>query len=385
MSINFDRDLAPEITADNGFENVEAEAEVLRSKNLLNFYHIVGNENGAGVYTDDTGSDSEESSSSSDDSESDAYAYTVPQQEMINSHNEDKRCPNPRVSQAWKKLAKSSLAKPSHPLLFQNRQIIRPFESFRQKHKAVYLCKEHLYRATSNSWHKRKVLCRLNLNNPIGEGAMRRCYEIKILRKVSKTDNWCFDFYHRIKLPLQDGLPLLSKEKVEEFYRNHCGSPMPTTALTVEDFLSFFTQNKYDNRLEKLDLVFDDKKDAADCCNRVREYLKDREKFYEHWNSKALDYVAKVYKMQDRPDARNFPLLKWDTKMQEVCKELTLAYNAYNPPPPKSIDMLHMGLIELPQNRKSKGLEHHNFLQYEAFIEGDFTNGTQILAGLMIK
>lgn len=78
-------------------------------------------------------------------------------------------------------------------------------------------------------------------------------------------------------------------------------------------------------------------------------------------NVMAKDFIAGKVKEEEKLKA-----FKTDVAMQEFSKGLSLAYNGFEPPPPKQIDMLHVGLVELIQ------MDEKPFYAFESFIAGKY-------------
>jgi len=88
-------------------------------------------------------------------------------------------------------------------------------------------------------------------------------------------------------------------------------------------------------------------------------------KDYEHhalWVKPSVNFMGKRYKVDEEGDL----LYKEDIVMQEVCKQLSGLYNKFEPRPPKQIDMLHVGMLQLVERPGSP------YIGYESFIRGEY-------------
>ena len=102
-------------------------------------------------------------------------------------------------------------------------------------------------------------------------------------------------------------------------------------------------------------------------CRKFENYIGGYKRYCEIWDSPSCNYLIKVYNQRSLGsnfDKQTFHYMRTDIVMQEVCKDLAHLYNGYFIRPPKSIDILHSGLLELPEQR--------HFYHYEAYIQGDF-------------
>lgn len=112
-------------------------------------------------------------------------------------------------------------------------------------------------------------------------------------------------------------------------------------------------------------LIHDDNKREEALTRVDRLFTKDKEmKLF--WRKLARNVMAKDYKADKVEADDKVAAFKADVVMQEFCKNLSQAYNLFEPPPPKPIDMLHVGMVQLVERSDQP------MLAFECFIQGEY-------------
>ena len=118
-------------------------------------------------------------------------------------------------------------------------------------------------------------------------------------------------------------------------------------------------------RTELARIVHDGGKRERAVAMMDRLFEKDREMKLA-WRKFARNVMTKDYKPDKMDPAGKLAAFKADVVMQEFCKDLSQAYNLFDPPPPKPIDMLHVGMVELIDRQERP------MLAFECFIQGKY-------------
>uniref|UniRef100_A0A7S2RAN3 Alpha-type protein kinase domain-containing protein n=1 Tax=Mucochytrium quahogii TaxID=96639 RepID=A0A7S2RAN3_9STRA len=257
--------------------------------------------------------------------------------------------PKRKVSERWKKLAKECFKRSD------------PFEDLTTPDVETIQALEHVYDPKTSKWYRRPCLCRIQFGHEYGKGAMRVCYAMKMVSSagVNNTFKQMSDDYRYLT-----GETVLFKGETGGCFRESLGLPSDGTPVSTLE------------ALKRLSLT-----DSSDVMGKASECLEEEnmlefhselmkgtavsQRFQAAWAHSSINYMAKTYS-KSLSDQEMLALFKRDTKMQEVCKLLAQMYNTHDPLPPKPVDMLHCGILEL------QGVPDQKFIEFESFVEGDF-------------
>lgn len=222
----------------------------------------------------------------------------------------------------------------------------------------VEQAKEHCYNAELERWETKKILVRVNTNNIVGSGAMRQCFQMKI----AEHDDGQIEWLHLRQQPLESVIPGVGRKT--SFWLAQKLVPSQKN-ISVGNLLDLMYREENLIQYELHNIIHDASK-VEEGVRKIESLFEKDKGMRQFWqthvtNVMAKDFIPGKVKLKDKLHA-----FKTDVVMQEFSKRLSLAYNAFDPPPPKQIDMLHAGLVELVERAEKP------FYAFETFISGNY-------------
>jgi len=229
---------------------------------------------------------------------------------------------------------------------------------------------------------------RIDPANPIAKGRMRECFRLKKVlepprpepgeapreraqRRVDHHADKIYAWHADCSSEVSEFVPHLGRRTLLRV-RHRLGLP----GLSIHN-ATIFTVGELAERVQalgarKVEIEFGENCPGlgASELKALRTLIARAIDVTTSWQRPSINYMAKRYMKQedDTPE-----VYRGDVVMQEVCKRLALQFNSWSPPPPKMIDMLHVGLVRLT------GRPDQPFFGYESFVTGEYrkwnTNG----------
>jgi len=213
-----------------------------------------------------------------------------------------------------------------------------------------------LYDAEKSIWSERLVLIKVNLDAVAGRGAMRECFKIKIQSSPTEKDLQWYDLCSQSIWQVFEGIGRKTALRIRGALDLPPVSYQHVTILTIGEVFQYVSVHGY----EAVEGILGQECHDWNGQVQFRKLVDDYKSETTRWAHGSLNCMAKRYMDSNI----GHDAYREDIVMQATSKIWCTKFNALRPP--KEIDMLYVGLIELVDR------DERPLLGYESFITGEY-------------